>query len=55
MYKSEYFHSMESKVNKTLSRKNSTFGSDYEQFSKVMYSGQERHYLGSQSPGPGNY
>ena len=38
-YKSEYFHSIENKLSKTLSRKNSTFGSDYEQLAKIMYPG----------------
>ena len=55
MYKAEYHNSIEKTANKTSSRKNSTFGSDYEQLSKIMYPGMERHYIGTQSPGPGVY
>jgi hypothetical protein len=54
-YKAEYFNSIEKNANKTSSRKTSTFGSDYEQLSKIMYPGMERAHIGSHSPGPGIY
>jgi len=42
-------------VDTTEPRRDSTFGCDYDQQSKVMYPGQEKHYYGKHSPGPGCY
>ena len=55
MYKNEYYQSIQHKIDKTESKKDSTFGVDKEQYGKVTYAGQERCRLGTQSPGPGVY
>ena len=46
---------MQQKIDHTDSKRISTFGCNKDQQSKVMYSGQEKHYYGRDSPGPGNY
>lgn len=55
MYKTDYYQSIQHKIDKTESKKDSTFGVDKEQYGKVTYAGQERCRLGTQSPGPGVY
>eukprot|EP00347_Sterkiella_histriomuscorum_P000718 403374773 len=51
-YKNEYFNSIQHVVDKTQNKKDSTFGVNKEQGQKIVYSGQERALLGTQSPGP---
>eukprot|EP00347_Sterkiella_histriomuscorum_P004703 403359433 len=55
IYQNEYYKSFKQLVDQTESRRNSTFGCDKEQMAKIMYSGQEKHYYGRHSPGPGSY
>ena len=55
IYSTEYLRSIQQRVDKIENRRWSTFGCDKDQQAKVMYPGQERHYYGSHSPGPGVY
>jgi hypothetical protein len=53
IYENHYYHSFKRLVDSTEPKRNSTFGCDKDQQAKVMYSGQEKHYFGRNSPGPG--
>lgn len=54
-YNSEYFHSIQKRVDVIKPKIESTFGSDMDQAAKVVYEGQERHAKGRDSPGPNVY
>lgn len=55
IYKTEYIKSIKHTLDHIEPRSNSTFGCDKDQRAKVMYHGQEKHYYGMESPGPGTY
>jgi hypothetical protein len=55
IYKTEYVRSIKHTLDAIEPRVNSTFGCDKDQRAKLMYHGQEKHFYGRESPGPGAY
>jgi hypothetical protein len=55
IYQTDYIRSIKHNLDSIEPRKNSTFGCPKEQRQKLIYHGQEKHYYGSESPGPGTY
>ena len=55
IYKTDYLKSMKYLQDHIEPRSNSTFGCDKETRAKLMYHGQEKHFYGRESPGPGAY
>lgn len=55
IYKTEYLKSIKQTLDHIEPRKNSTFGCDKEARAKIQYHGQEKHFYGMDTPGPGSY